>query len=374
MRFRARPGTGPAGSGSHPPPKRRRARSAANILIPILLSWAGSEALGQYWFGDPYNYSSYRFTYLSPDAFVTLDNGSWTYRPDTTVTETIVYKKPFGGYFAESTCDYPIDDVGFIGNPSGRRNYDVLLLGDSFTAGEAGCSWMPELRRRVPQLAIYNAGLAATGVENWAMSERYLLDRGFRFAHVVMIFIDNDFFRPLAGRNGEGAACLHDIARCTPRDYSYPLVAGMDLAAVSASRVHTRFRDEVDYWWMRNLWVSHFLIDSISRRWTGRPIAVSEATLTALRAIEADGGTLHLIKVSTKTEAALRADSAYSEVVDRMLATRGLTYDRCPIPYAEFFSYDAHPTARGYARLAACVSRIIGRYQPADGEATNRSR
>ena len=106
MRFRARPGTGPAGSGSHPPPKRRRARSAANILIPILLSWAGSEALGQYWFGDPYNYSSYRFTYLSPDAFVTLDNGSWTYRPNTTVTETIVYKKPFGGYFAESTCDY----------------------------------------------------------------------------------------------------------------------------------------------------------------------------------------------------------------------------------------------------------------------------
>jgi hypothetical protein len=144
------------------------------------------------------------------------------------------------------------------------------------------------------------------------MSERYLLDRGFRFAHVVMIFIDNDFFRPLAGRAGEGAACLHDIAQCTPRNYSYPLIAGMDLAAVSASRVHTGFWDEVDYWWMRNLWVSHFLIDSIGRRWAGHPIAVSGATLAALQAIEAAGGTLHLIKATTKTEAALSADSQYS--------------------------------------------------------------
>jgi hypothetical protein len=45
-----------------------------------------------------------------------------------------------------------------------------------------------------------------------------------------------------------------------------------------------------------------------------------------------------------------------------VLAARGLTYDRCPIPYAEFFSYDAHPTAQGYARLADCVSRIIGAF------------
>ena len=31
----------------------------------------------------------------------------------------------------------------------------------------------------------------------------------------------------------------------------------------------------------------------------------------------------------------------------------------------EFFSYDAHPTPRGYARLAACVSRVIEGFSPA---------
>jgi len=258
-----------------------------------------------------------------------------------------------------------IDDVGFVGNPSGRRDYDILLLGDSFTAGEVGCSWMPELRRLVPQAAIYNAGLPATGVENWAMSERYLLSRGFAFRHVVLIFIADDFFRPLSGKGGQDAECLHDIARCMPRNYAYPLVPGADLAAISAGRLRRRWLDEIDYWWARNLWVSHFLIESIARRAAVHPVAISDATMAALDAIQAAGGTLHLIKVTTKTEAALRADSQYSVIADRLLAARGLGYERCPIPYDEFFSYDAHPTPRGYARLAACVSRVIEGFSPA---------
>jgi hypothetical protein len=191
-------------------------------------------------------------------------------------------QKPFGDYFSESSCEYPIDDSGFSDNPSGRRDYDVLLLGNSFAAGEVGCSWMPELRRRAPQLAVYNAGLPGTGVENWAMSQRYLLSRGFRFAHVVLIFIADDFFRPLAGKAELEAGCLHDITRCTPRDYAYPLTPGIDLAAVSASRLRTRPLDEIEYWWERNFWVSHFLIESLIRRVGGRPIAVSAATIAAL--------------------------------------------------------------------------------------------
>ncbi len=354
-----------AGSGSSPAsPTRRAARTAANILVPIVLAWLGSEALGQFWYDNPHNYSSYRFTYLSTDPFVALDNGSWTYSPNTTVTETVVYKKPFGDYFSESSCVYPIDDSGFSDNPSGRRDYDVLLLGNSFAAGEVGCSWMPELRQRVPQLAVYNAGLPGTGIENWAMSRRYLLGRGFRFAHVVLIFIADDFFRPLAGKAGLEAGCLHDITRCTPRDYAYPLTPGIDLAAVSASRLRTKPLDEIEYWWERNFWVSHFLIESTVRRVGSRPIAVSAATIAALAAIQAAAGTIHLVKVNTKTEAALRADTQYSDVVDRLLGSRGLTYERCPIPYGEFFSYDAHPTPQGYARLAACVSQIIEAFPP----------
>ena len=201
------------------------------------------------------------------------------------------------------------------------------------------------------------------------MSERYLLSRGFVYSHVVLIFIADDFFRELAGRGGQDAECLHDIARCTPRNYAYPLVPGADLAAISAGRLRRGFLDEIDYWWARNLWVSHFLIESLVRRVAARPIAISDATMAALDRIEAAGGTLHLIKVTTKTEAALRADSQYSVIADRLLASRGLSYERCPIPYDEFFSYDAHPTPRGYARLAACVSRVIEGFSPA-GENT----
>lgn len=346
---------------------------AANIVMQVALILLGTEALGQFWFGNPHNYSSYRFTYLSPDPFVALDNGSWTYKPNTTVTETVVYKKPFGGYFTESTCAYPIDEMGFIGNPNGRRDYDVLMLGDSFTAGEAGCSWISELRRLVPRPTVYNAGLSGTGVENWALSEQYLLGHGLHFAHVVLIFIADDFFRPLATRDARDQACLHDMVQCTPRHYAYPLIDGIDLAAVSAGRARTGLQDEVDYWWARYLWVSHFLIESAVRR-AGTPPTVRQETLAALDAIRAAGGTIHLIKVPTKTEAALRADSRSSEIVDRLLASRGLSYDRCPIPYEDFFTYDAHPTAKGYARLAACVGRILAAFPAAGGNASAAAR
>src|SRR5580658_9656497 len=176
---------------SSPP---RRAFVVLGFLLSALLSWFGLELVGQLYFGKPYYYAKYQYTYDSPDPIINIRPGLWTYRPNAKIDEVTLFKKPFGSYFIESSCEYDIDDIGFIGNENGRRDYDILLLGASFTAGTGGCPWTSELRQRLPQLAIFNAGIPGTGIPNWAAAEAYLLDRGFRFRHVFLMITSGDFF------------------------------------------------------------------------------------------------------------------------------------------------------------------------------------
>jgi hypothetical protein len=340
-------------------------RFTINILGPIVLAFTGVEVLGQLNFENPFSFGEYRFAYVTPDPFVNLDNGAWVYNASKRIKETIVYKKPFGGYIAETACEYETDAFGLIDNDSDRRQFDVLLLGNSFTAGSGGCPWTKELRQRLPQLTVYNAGLPGTGVENWAAVQRYLIDRGIHFSHALVIFISDDFFRPLANRSELDRACLQDIGRCVPlANYYYPQFPGIDLTKVSAARNPNSLWTELNYFWKRTLWISYFLVQEIGNRISAGRVAIREETMTALDRILAAGNAVHLVKVTTKSEAGLRADSDRSRVVGRYLAGRNLTYDRCELGYSEFFSYDAHPTREGYAHLAACLARIVEGFQP----------
>jgi hypothetical protein len=339
----------------------RRLRGVAiNFLVPALLSWAGIELAGQLYFGNPYNYRAYRFTFDSPDSVVNRGPALWTHRANSEIAETIVYKKPFGGYFVGSSCTYRTDEFGFVDNENGPRDYDLLLLGDSFTAGSAGCAWTDELRRRLPNVTIYNAGLPGTGLPNWAAAEAFLHDRGFRFAHVALLFIADDFFRPAANLAAPDLACLHDITQCTPRNYAYPMVPGIDLAEVSAQRDRTGLGDEIEHFWKRHLWVSFYLLEAVySRLLSQQRPTVDEATTVALDRLQMAAPDLHLVHVSMKEEAAFGADNARSIAVAEHLGRRGRAADRCALRYGDFFSYDAHPTRAGYVHLAECVAGIV---------------
>lgn len=332
---------------------------AANILIPFLLSWFGSEVVGQLYFGNPFPFSSFRFTYDTADSYRAIAPDLWNYRPNSELVETIVYKRPFGSYFVESTCRFHVDELGFVDNENGRRDYDILLLGDSFTAGSAGCAWTDELRRLLPGQSIYNAGIPGSGLANWAAAERYLLSRGFHFRHVFVLFIADDFARTPATAGAEQLACLHDFSHCTPRDYTYPLLPEIDPVKTSGLRNSNGFGEELQYFAMRYLWVSSFLVDTTIRRLrSGRP-PITDAAKTALDQILSAGMPVDLVKISTKNEAAFRADDARSVAVAEYLAARGLTFARCQLSYGDFFSYDAHPTAAGYRHLAACLTPIV---------------
>jgi len=336
-------------------------RAAINLLVPILLSWLGAEALGQLYFGNPLYYREQRFTYDTPDAVLNIGPALWTYRPDSEITESIVYKKPFGDYFVESSCTRRTDERGFLDNKNGTRDYDILLLGDSFTAGSAGCGWTDELRQRLPGQTIYNAGLPGTGVPNWAAALDDLRAHGFRFRRVLLLFIADDFYRQAAIWSEGDLACLHDISHCTTENYLYPLTPGIDLAKVSAERNQSGLVGDIDLIWKRRLWVSHFLTSAVGAALIRRQLPIIDQAKAALDHILTAGPAVHLVHIWTKEEAAFGEDNARSTTVANYLGSRGLAVDRCELGYGEFYSYDAHPTREGYAHLAECAAMLVRR-------------
>jgi hypothetical protein len=235
------------------------------------------------------------------------------------------------------------------------------LLGDSFTAGKGGCSWVGKLRALVPDRSIYNAGLPGSGVENWAGTEDHLAREGRSFDHVLVIFISDDFFRKLGHVREHQLTCLHDAATCL-RTEDYPVDQGLDLFAVTAARARPLgLRRQLVHFWQRYLWVSNFLAQQVQNLLVGEPPKITPATIAAFDRIMASSKSVHLLQVTQKEEAALRADNAASIVVDRYLDSRGIPYDRCSLSPAEFLRYDGHPNAAGYAHLARCVAEIVRR-------------
>jgi hypothetical protein len=344
----------------------RKARVASiSIIGTVFFGFAGVELLGQIWFNNPYYYWEERYLYITPDSIRNVEDFS-TYVPGAALEEVGIYRSSTGRFFEEFRCRYQVDELGFLDNPpSADRHYDILLLGDSFTQGQAGCSWVDKLRARLPTLKIYNAGINGTNFQHWAVTKDYLERHGYSFDKALVIFISDDFYRHFTQWTEAPLQCLHDVGRCTTQ-FIYPLKPDLDLIAMSRKRAllrdTSRLRGRVIYFWKRNLWVSYFLYENLERLLGSRsPLpAIAPEMTAALSRILTTSKAVRLVRVLQKDETALQADNAESIAAGDYLKEHRIDFDTCDVGYDNYFPYDGHPTSRGYDRLAECLSKIIG--------------
>jgi hypothetical protein len=345
-------------------------RLCVNLLLPLLIGAAAAEIIGEFWLDDPFAFDDYRFRFDTPDVVRNVGE-IWAYQPNRDIRELTYYKRPFGEVFEEADCRHTSDGAGFLDNPSDSKTYDVLLLGDSFTAGVDGCAWVDQLRALAPHLTIYNGALRGIGVENWAAELDYLQGQGYRFDHVVVVYIADDFFRALHRWDERDLRCLHDIHACTAMNSYYPLEPGMDTAALARRRAEANgFWAELKFWLKRNLWVMYFIAEGTKHRFTRDLAAITPATRSAFDRLAAAAGSIRFVKTDQKDEAALGARNGESRLADRFLAERSVAFDHCPLRYDDFSLFDTHPTSRGYSHLAQCVAETVRRLQrPPNGPA-----
>jgi hypothetical protein len=344
---------------------REYLKAGLAILVLCFVSLAGLELLGQLYFaGNPNYFFEHRFLYTTANSFRNV-RGFWTYQPNSRIDEIAIYRTPFRNFFKEYECHYRTDRLGFLDNPeSDRRTYDVLLLGDSFTAGAGGCSWVDGLRAKVPGYAIYNAALPGTGWANWAEIKSYLETQGYEFRQVILVFIAGDWSRRLKSKGERELACLRDVTRCVHEVY-YPLDEKTDLFEMSARRARLRpnqLSDKLGYLWRKYFWVSEFLVSQgvpLFSQPDVRGVSVDGEATAAFDRIVSISEPTRFVRIATKDEAALRTEDAETLVVSKFFADRSLQFETCRLDMDDFLGYDGHPNRRGYDKVAACVAQVV---------------
>jgi len=275
---------------------------------------------------------------------------------------------------------YPTNDLGLIdhrdygsGSVDGRA---WAFVGDSFAAGvEGGTPWIPKLRDD-SGLEIYNLGMGATGIQQFAktlLSERERLS----FSDIVIVAISDDFFRPLWAPLVEGdelRICLEDehAAQCRERrpiafliepDLSETAILAhgdeVRQRAASARAVRSRLKQFLRS--SRLLLFSKRLAEATAERNALRSAELI-GNLAALDQIRLDfpESRIRFIQIPDKYEALRgRYDFDASAEVEQ----RGIDYfdalNGCEWSPDLYFPRDRHPNASGYVALAQCVAGYL---------------
>ena len=371
----------PAFRGQMTGARRRWGRIVLLILVQIAFAVGAVEVLGQLYFHNPYSYWEHRFVFMTQDGVRNIGK-AWTYAPGREIKETIIYQTPLGGFEKESECEYPIDRLGLVDNENtDRREFDLLLLGNSFTQGQGGCPWASTLRRYLPNVSIYNAGLYATGPGNWAETTRYLMEEGLRFRTVIVIFISDDFTRYNWNHSNEQLDCLHDITKCDEHSFFYPITPNLDLVRISRERAEAqdlqssreralplgmaRVLRRAHYFWNKYLWVSYFLASNTKNlvlASPSRPLITQDAK-EGLAWLMANHPNVKFVEIRQKDEAALDSSNAMTLLVEQYLRGRKVDWAVCDVGYDGFLQNDGHPNRQGYDRLAQCLSKVVQGFQ-----------
>src|SRR4029077_1116528 len=133
----------------------------------------------------------------------------------------------------------------------------LLLLGDSFTEGQGAEPWFRLVSPEIAKLGYQaiNGGLMATGFEQWLKLDRYLAASKVRIEKIVVLFISDDYRRPVHNFRPDELRCLADLSLCrAAEDYLFRLPPGAELSSWIAkirtarapvlAKIHFRVRAE----------------------------------------------------------------------------------------------------------------------------------
>jgi hypothetical protein len=113
--------------------------------------------------------------------------------------------------------EFLTNNYGLVQNFYITPNKDsILILGDSFTEGTGAPPWFNGFARKFPDqgLQLVNGGILGTGFLHWVGLHEYLINEGFRFSKVIIIFISDDLTRKRWTFPDEILKCLENWQIC----------------------------------------------------------------------------------------------------------------------------------------------------------------
>jgi len=262
----------------------------------------------------------------------------------------------------------------------------VLFLGDSFTEGQGAEPWFYGLESNWPQMAGYqlvNGGIVGTGLEAWERLYRELSTR-IKVAKTVLIFISDDWNRPVWQFSSQIVECLKAASRCQgPEDFyglpEDPIAAQAQIKRIAQYRIAylSRLRDTTDMI-MRSA-VYRKLVVPAFRRLAGaletgswqsdatRQLEISKRVATNI-VTQLGRDNVLFIYLPQRYELAA-GPNWYGKKANEFIRQSGFAFvdgrAQCGLTAQDYYPHDGHPNVGGYAKIASCVRRAVeGAFAP----------
>jgi len=250
----------------------------------------------------------------------------------------------------------------------------LLLLGDSFTEGQGAEPWFrlisPEIDKRGYQSI--NGGLRGTGFQQWLKLDRYLTARNVRIRKVVVLFISDDFHRPLTNIKPSELQCLAALSAChldesyyfrlPPRDELSSWIVKIKAAQAPVERSWLGARAAVllpESYHVYRYFKEQIKKSASDPRLEGAERQSRTAIAELIRLYGPDNVTfIHLPQkdeIDGPNELGLRARRSIRQAGGKLFDG----FKLCRLTATDYYMNDNHPNRDGYAKIASCVTNVI---------------
>ena len=248
---------------------------------------------------------------------------------------------------------------------AGRES--LLLVGDSFTEGYGAEPWFGLVSPVIEKLGYQpiNGGVLGTGFRQWLKLDRYLAAKNIQIGKVVVLFISDDYHRPVWNIPPAVFQCLSAPPLCRIEDSYYYRLPPQDEVASWIARVRTArgpLKPHLEMSAVALLPVSHtvYLFFKQVMMFT-KFDQESRATIADLIRIygRENVAFLHLPQ---KDEVGHGPDSLGLKARGAIEEAGGKLFDGfklCELTKADYYTNDNHPNKAGYSKIAACAAKVI---------------
>ena len=242
----------------------------------------------------------------------------------------------------------------------------LLLLGDSFTEGQGAEPWFRLVSPEIEKLGYQavNGGLRGTGFEHWLKLERYLAANDIQIRKLVVLFISDDYQRPVRNFDPSELRCLSTLTACRGEETYYYRLPPPDELSSWIAKIRTDRATIIKKIWFKTraealLPGTYRVYKFLSER-SDPAEQQSRAAIAELIRVygPANVAFMHLPQegeIDGPKDLGLRARYSIEEAGGKLLDG----FKLCRLTSRDYYSNDGHPNRGGYAKIAFCVTNVI---------------
>ncbi|MGC2413881.1 MAG: hypothetical protein WA459_14430 [Stellaceae bacterium] len=309
-----------------------------------------------------------RVVFLDGRAPIFENHGDiFTYLPHAEFRQLVGFFSDYD-FYVEFDYRYRTNNYGLVQDGDiepGRES--LILLGDSFTEGQGVEPWFRLVSPLIEKLGYQpvNGGLLGTGFQQWLELDRYLSAKDIQIGKVVVLFISDDYHRPVWNMPPPLLACLTALSRCrAEQSYFYRLPPATEMsswiAKVRTARGPARIRLKMRASALLPASYSiyrHFRQQMVFAKAEGGSHAAI-AELTRLYGPE----NIVFIHLPQKNEIGHGPDDLGLKARRAIEDAGARWYDGfnlCQMTTSDYHANDEHPNQSGYRKIAACTANVI---------------